>query len=310
MKRLFSLIALIFIFGCSLSDKADNTKFNLGPNEGSSDVNSIDFSKEYTLNSPSYNSQTKVSFRRDKRIMESNALPNHSTGNFPNQGNPNKISAQNMKYEFPLNPIWTGKAKWAREPGVAINGVKFEPGTAERFICESGEEYRIEAFQELVDLGLDHNNAHVQPTGHYHYHGIPHGLIEQFKDSNDLILIGFAHDGYLIYYSKTAKYKASYRLSDESRTGNACSYTSPHKHLELEIAESSPDGTFVSDWVYQKGLGDLDECNGIEIDGVYCYIVTSEYPYIGRCLKGKFEEIHPAHPRGRHHHGRKHHHHP
>ena len=25
----------------------------------------------------------------------------------------------------------------------------------------------------MVDIGLDCNTAHVQPTGKYHYHGVP-----------------------------------------------------------------------------------------------------------------------------------------
>lgn len=51
--------------------------------------------------------------------------------------------------------------------GVSVAGIKFEPGTAERD-PETGAP--IEAFQDIRDLGLDFNNAHVQPNGEYHFH--------------------------------------------------------------------------------------------------------------------------------------------
>ena len=62
---------------------------------------------------------------------------------------------------FPIKPNYKGQPTWVREPGVALNGVKFEPGTAEVVVCETGENYRVEAFQDVIDLGLDFNNAHV-----------------------------------------------------------------------------------------------------------------------------------------------------
>jgi len=65
----------------------------------------------------------------------------------------------------------TGAQTEVRTTGVAVNGVKFEPGTAETVTCDSGETLRVEALQDINDLGLDFNNAHVQPTGEYHYHG-------------------------------------------------------------------------------------------------------------------------------------------
>lgn len=243
----------------------------------------------YTLVDKKYGTKTTVKIEGDQRIMVTNSIPNHATGTFPNQGNPNTISAQNRTHQFPLNPVFTDKATWAREPGVALNGVKFEPGTAEVVVCESGENYRVEALQDFIDLGLDFNNAHVQPTGAYHYHGIPTGVVKTFDNGDDLLHIGFAHDGFAIYYSKSASYQSSYRLIDETRTGTDCSYSNPKQSRDVDIAGQKKDGTYSSDWEYVKGLGDLDECNGITVDGQYIYLVTKEYPYIGRCLKGAFE---------------------
>lgn len=273
-----------------------------------SKLSELNFQKDYILTNAQYGTKTVVTLENGNRIMKTNALPNHATGTFPNEGNPNTISAQDVEYSLPLSPILSGESKWAREPGVALNGVKFEPETAERFVCETGEVYRIEAFQELVDLGLDFNHAHVQPTGAYHYHGIPVELVKELDRGEDLILVGYAKDGFPIYYSKGGKYKPSFKLTKDLRTGDACSYRNPKHGMDKELKNTQPDGTFVSDWEYVAGLGQLDECNGIEVNGQYGYFLTEEYPYMGRCLKGEFkEERRPGPPpggrRGEHPHG-------
>ena len=46
------------------------------------------------------------------------------------------------------------------------------------------------------------------------------------------------------------------------------------------------DGTFRDDYIYVPGSGDLDECNGMTVDGVYGYYITEEYPYILACFSG------------------------
>ncbi|MEM1001511.1 MAG: YHYH protein, partial [Bacteroidota bacterium] len=185
-----------------------------------------------------------------------------------------------------------GEAKWVREPGVALNGVKFEPQTAEVVECESGENYKVEAIQDLIDLGLDFNHAHVQPTGAYHYHGSPEGVIQGFDNGQDLVHIGFAHDGFPMYYSKSGRYKPSFKLLDGTREGESCSYSNPKQTITLNVM-AHHDGTYGSDFEFIEDYGDLDECNGINLDGNYIYLVTDEFPYIGRCLMGEFEAQRP-----------------
>ena len=128
--------------------------------------------------------------------IDTNAIPDHETGDFPNGGNPNSISEQDLTWEFTTSPTYIGGASFARTSGVAVNGVKFEPGTAETATCTSGERYSIEALQEVYDLGLDFNNAHVQPTGEYHYHGISALLVDAYESDDDLVHVGFASDGF------------------------------------------------------------------------------------------------------------------
>ena len=248
------------------------------------------YSSDYTIVDQEYGTNTKVTIRDGQRIITTNALPNHATGVFPNAGNPNTIKAQNRTYKLPLVAKYTGESKWVRETGVAINGVKFEPGTAEVVQCESGENYRVEAIQKLIDLGLDNNHAHVQPTGAYHYHGTPTGVVERELTGKDLVHVGFAMDGFLIYYSRSGAYKPSYKIIDQNREGTDCVYENPHTKMNVELENTKPDGTYQPDWEYVKGLGDLDECNGIMLDGQYVYLITDDYPYIGRCLMGEYEE--------------------
>ena len=66
--------------------------------------------------------------------------------------------------------------------------------------------------------------------------------------------------------------------------------------MDKELQDTRPDGTFVSDWEYVPGFGQLDECNGAVVNGQYVYFVTDEYPYMSRCLKGVFEEKRPKGP--------------
>lgn len=222
------------------------------------------------------------------RTIESNALPNHETGEFPNPGNPNTISAQNKSWTLTTEPTFVGSATPVRETGVAVNGIKFEPGTAERATCASGEVHRIEAIQDITDLGLDFNNAHVQPTGEYHYHGVSELLVDLYSSDQDLVHVAFAADGHLIYYSKSGAYQASYRLGEGAREGTNCTYT-PGGPIGGETITfgSDKDGSLTSDWDYNASYGQLDECNGVTVDGQYIYLITNEYPYVPRCLMGE-----------------------
>jgi hypothetical protein len=290
-------ILTLFLLGCNTHKTQEEHAQNHDTHQHNHQEESSYF-ENYKLDDKTYGTNTEVKIKGDKRIMTTNSLPNHETGKFPNQGNPNTISKQERTYEFPLNPIYTGKASRVRETGIALNGVKFEPGTAEVVVCDTGENYRVEALQDVIDLGLDFNNAHVQPTGAYHYHSTPTSVIENFDSGVDLVHIGFAHDGFLMYYSKSGKYKPSYKLLEGNRDGEDCTYKNPHNSMNISVV-GHHDGTYGSDFIYSEGTGDLDECNGITIDGKYMYLVTNVFPYVGRCLMGEFEEARPQRGGGR-----------
>ena len=252
----------------------------------------------YLISEVGFGTQTTVTVSDNTRTIVTNALPNHETGLFPNSGNPNTISAQSNSYEYPTNPAYRGAAAEVHVPGVAVNGVKFEPGTAETVTCVTGETYRVEGLQDTFNLGMDFNNAHVQPTGAYHYHGLSDLLAEVHDHSGgELVHVGFAADGYLIYISTTDTYKPSYQLTASLRTGSDCQISLGGGQGPNKVVEgTAPDGTYTSDWEYLPGSGDLDECNGTFIEDQYLYLVTNEFPYISRCLKGEFNESRPPGP--------------
>lgn len=248
----------------------------------------------YTLMDEEFGTMTTVTVDGDTRTIMSNALPDHETGEFPNDGNPNTISEQDASYEYPSVPAYVGAATFAMTPGVAVNGVKFEPATAETVTCASGETLRVEALQDVYNLGLDFNNAHVQPTGEYHYHGISELLADAYATDEDLVHVGFAADGYLMYFSKSDAYSSGYVLSADARSGTNCAGSGALRGADVAIDGTTPDGTYTSDWEWSDANGDLDECNGIEIDGEYAYVITDAYPYVGRCLNGEFTATGPG----------------
>jgi hypothetical protein len=75
------------------------------------------------------------------------------------------------------------------------------------------------------------------------------------------------------------KAQTSYRLREGQRAP-VSGYATP---------AGDYDGTFRDDYEYVAGLGDLDQCNGMQVDGVYGYFITEQYPYIMACLKGQMD---------------------
>ena len=148
--------------------------------------------------------ESRVTIREEgeKRIVESNAIPNHETGQFPNPGNPNTIRPQTIHYEMPLHPKEAPTVTEAGHMifGVAVNGVSFDPGTAEYWRRDFRSIWNEEAiYKGRGQLGIDWSNAHVQPTGAYHYHSIPIGLIKQLHAEDKMLLVGWAADGFPVY---------------------------------------------------------------------------------------------------------------
>ena len=82
--------------------------------------------------------------------------------------------------------------------GLCINGVPFDPSAAEWYLGQRGSKWQYEPLAGAILLGVDANNAHVQPTGAYHYHGLPTALLDALRvgPSRHSALVGWAADGF------------------------------------------------------------------------------------------------------------------
>ena len=219
-----------------------------------------------------------------------NGIPTHATGIFPNRGNPNMIWSVPQTWRIPRYPEKTDTPTEMATFGITLEGIKLEPGTAESYRNQRQWNYealtpgmarRLSGNARFEWLGTDCNNAHVQPTGIYHYHGVPHSLINELTggmDSEAMVLVGYAADGFPVYVASGPNVPEG---SWELRSGTR---------------ESGPggeyDGTFREDWQFVEGSGDLDQCNGRfgmtpEFpEGIYHYYLTDDYPYMPRCVWG------------------------
>ncbi len=234
--------------------------------------------------------QVDIFTRGNYRYIKSNGIPDHQHGRFPNRNNPNAIRPQNYDFRVPLRPKPAARviAVERQAFGVAINGILFDPGTAEYWQRDRSTGWRYEALSGKINLGLDSNNAHVQPTGAYHYHGLPTGLTRHLNIGRRMQLLGYAADGFPVYNqygyadphnakSTLEKVRSSYQLKSGTRLGGP---------------GGRYDGTFVQDYEYVKGSGDLDQCNGRfgvtseYPNGTYHYYLTESFPFVPRYYRG------------------------
>ncbi len=239
------------------------------------------------------------------RKLSANGVPDHDVGPFNIQADLDfKISAQSVNVSAPIAPVLTSTARQLGGPagdiGYILNGVKMDPGTGGNcndsgsnctLLGQAGP-WRMEALgQTSFNFGADSNNAHVQPGGVYHYHGMPEGFIKKLGKGQAMTLVGWAADGFPVYarygYSVAADASSTLRVIKSSyRLKASPDANRPSTGL-------LPLGTFLQDYEYVTGLGDLDECNGRSgvtpefPKGTYHYYATDTFPYLQRCVKGQ-----------------------
>lgn len=223
------------------------------------------------------------------RRIRANGYPDKAPGQFPNRNNPHSISKKNYNLKIPVKPHRTGKATSAQGAvfGIAINGVVMDPGTAEFWQNDRSSGWNYEALGGACKLGLDRYNAHVQPNGTYHYHGIPTGVLAANGGDAVPAMIGYAADGFPIYgpfgYSDPGEETAVRRLKSSYRIKNGTRPDGPGGRY---------NGKFTQDWAFVSGSGDLDQCNGRFAitpeypQGIYHYVLTDAFPFIPRCWMG------------------------
>ncbi|MGQ2906160.1 MAG: YHYH protein [Neoaquamicrobium sediminum] len=90
-------------------------------------------------------------------------------------------------------------------------------------------------------------------------------------------VVGFAADGFSIF--------GSYIKDDGGVRKATTSY-----QLKMRTCQGGPsgtyDGTFIDDWEYVAGSGDLDKRNGMVQEGICGYVVTDSYPHVLGCFSG------------------------
>lgn len=229
----------------------------------------------------------QISVNNGKCVFRTNAIPNHDF-NDGDRAFPNEVSEQDDSFEITASPSIAStitELSLIRDNALMLNGVKVDILAAGCFgVGKTGcndltTPWRYDPMHEANGFNIDSHNAHTQADGTYHYHGTPNALFHSHV-AQESPVIGFAADGFPIYGSyfndggTVRQATSSYRL----RSG-----TRPNGQGE---PGGNYDGAFRDDYEYVDALGDLDECNGMVVDGEYGYYVTDNYPYILACFKG------------------------
>ncbi len=251
-----------------------------------------------------------------QRSLLANSVPDHDVGpfNIQDAALDFRISAQTTSFSTTMTPAVTSTTGTAvMNSGYALNGLKFDPGTGgtcsstatSNNTTASGAStvggcsllgnvgtWRLEALgQTAFNFGADASNGHVQPTGEYHYHGMPEKFITKLgKGTATMSLVGWASDGFPMY----ARY--GYVRATDSASGVKVMSSSWRKKATPDAGRPSTAvfaiGTFLQDYEYVAGSGDLDQCNGRTgvtpefPGGTYHYMVTDTWPFVHRCVKG------------------------
>ena len=240
-----------------------------------------------------YDGRLDISVTSTHCVLSTNATPNHTFNDGANPF-PNAFSTQADEYRVPLTPAFAAQStplSLRLDDAILLNGVKVDLLAAGCFGIGNGrigcnddtQPWRYDPMFASNGFRVDSHNAHTQPDGTYHYHGEPNALFDK-SGAVASPVVGFAADGFPIYGSyieeggsvrkvvSSYQLKAGQRPSGDGQPGGAY------------------DGVYRDDYEYISGAGDLDECNGMMIDGQYAYFITDAYPYVMACFKGTVDE--------------------
>ena len=243
------------------------------------------------------------------RKCYTNDIPSHPYGPF---AGPNTIASQEFDYSMCLYPELDTIANYLIEDttsqgcgggivfGVSEIGINYSPFARLYFVNPNTMAENLNFHQEAVNtLNMDLNGGHVNVLGRYHYHSAP---LDYFTNGLNITggshspLLGYAADGFPIYYkylysnpldstSSISSFQSGYSLKTGNRSGNGI--TAPN---------GAYDGTYYEDYEYINAASKLDECGGQfgvtpeYPKGTYYYVLTDNWPYIPRCLKGKYPD--------------------
>ncbi|RNA08952.1 T9SS C-terminal target domain-containing [Brachionus plicatilis] len=243
----------------------------------------------------------KIEYSSSYVWVSTNSIPSFSIGPWAN--NPNNAKGMDYTFQFPLNPtynIGTPTKVPLGHIGLWINGVSV-------FNADDGMTYNnlgVWKRNAYIWEGVSFDSCKGHPNGKSEYHmHISSGCLYNTSASHHSPLIGFAFDGFPIYgpygYSSANDSSSSIKRIETS-----------YKLRSITDRTSLPDGTvldstyygpsiasynlssFIEDYEYQTGYGDLDEYNGRYCktpeypDGIYAYFIATDssltpiYPFV------------------------------
>ena len=243
----------------------------------------------------SFVASVEISVAGSTCTITSNGIPNHDFNDAGAFATP--VAEVVESFELAVSPSAAASStalSLERDNGVFRNGVKLdllaaacygvgnEPLGQEKIGCFTTDTpWRYDPMSPNNAFGTDSHNAHTQPDGAYHYHGDPGAM---YADSGATAsgVIGWAADGFPIYGpwfddgGTIRRAVSGYTLKPGARVSQAG---------EGAFPGGDYDGTFVDDYEFTDA-GDLDECNGMTVDGAYGYYVTDSFPWVLRCFQG------------------------
>jgi len=243
----------------------------------------------------------------NSRHIYTNNIPDHAYGPF---GGPNNIQGQDFEYSMCLYPSYTTIPTPLSEHttsqgcgggivfGISHQGVLYSPFARLYFVNpntqQENKNFEIEAEYTLT---MDLNGGHVNNLSRYHYHNVPFDYLTNdlgINGSTHSPFLGYAADGFPIYYkylytdavdslSGISAFQSDYQLKTGNRPGDGVS-----------APNGAYDGTYIQDYEQIPLQSELDECGGRfgitpeYPNGTYYYVLTDNWPYIPRCLKGLY----------------------
>jgi len=245
----------------------------------------------------SFTENVVITADEDSCTLSSNSIPNHDF-NDASAAFATPVSEIARDFNLPRHPRREsnpGALTQTSYDAVMLNGVVLDllsagcyrpnDGRADQngnvpIGCNADSDWLLDPIGYVDHFGTDAHHAHTQPDGTYHYHGDPRSMFDNADASGVSPVIGFAADGFPIhgsYFYDVDNHTIRKAVSGwQLRTGTRDAVSGPGGPY---------NGWYVDDYEF-TGSGDLDECNGMTVNGQYGYYVTETYPWVLGCLSG------------------------
>lgn len=260
----------------------------------------LNISGETGYNNQPSNVQS-IHYTNNNVYVSCSCIPGYDIG--PWAGNPNQAQNQNFCYKITRTPQETNNNQptGMGHIGVWSNGVSV-------FNAKDAFSYNNQGVwnqDALVFEGssFDECLGHPAPNGEYHNHINPTCLYDDLDDQNHSPIIGYAFDGFPIYGAyayanidgtgEIKRMETSYKLRAISERNSLPdgSILNPNEYGP-NISSQYPLGSYLEDYEYVEGYGDLNQYNGRYCvtpeypNGIFAYFVTineegtPQYPYV------------------------------